>query len=149
MLIKTEINERYREIELHVCNEVLNDRVREVVRELHSFYDEVIYGTDEKGDRHPLSIGSVISFYSEGQRVMALNRDGAFNIPKKLYELAETLADSGFVRISKSEIINIRMIGKLDLNMTGTIRITMKNGYSTFASRRNVARLRKMLVKTQ
>ena len=149
MLIKTEIHERYKEIELHVCNEVLNDKVREVVKELHSIYDEVIYGTDVKGDRHPLSIGSVISFYSEGQRVIALTREGEFNISKKLYELEESLSDSGFVRISKSEIINIRMIGKLDMNMSGTIRITMKNGHSTFASRRNVARLKKMLVKTQ
>ena len=147
MLIKTEINDRYKEIELHVCNEVMNDRVREVVRELHSFYDEMIYGIDEKGDRQALSIGSVISFYAEGQRVIALNREGRFTISKKLYELEESLSDTVFVRISKSEIINTGMIGKLDLNMTGTIRIIMKNGYTTFASRRNVARLKKILVK--
>ncbi|MCR5329915.1 MAG: LytTR family transcriptional regulator DNA-binding domain-containing protein [Lachnospiraceae bacterium] len=146
MLIRTEINDRYKELELHVCNEVMNERVQEVVHELHSIYDEMIYGTDEKGDRHALSIAGVISFYAEGQRVIALNREGKFNISKKLYELEESLSDTAFVRISKSEIINTGLIVKLDLNMAGTIRITMKNGYSTFASRRNVAKLRKILV---
>ena len=57
------------------------------------------------------------------------------------------LPDSGFVRISRSEIINIKKIGKLDMSLTGTIRIQMKNGYSTFVSRRNVAKLKKLLVK--
>ncbi|MCR5768880.1 MAG: LytTR family transcriptional regulator DNA-binding domain-containing protein [Lachnospiraceae bacterium] len=149
MLIKTEINEKYKEMELHVCNETMNDNVREVVRELHSYYDEVIYGTDERGNRRALSIGSVISFYSEGQRVMALNKEGAFNIQKKLYELEESLSDTVFTRISKSEIINIGQIAKLDMNMTGTIRIIMKNGYTTFASRRNVAKLKNILVKNR
>ena len=147
MLIKTEINEKYKEMELHVCNAEMNDKVREVVGELRSVFDEVIYGTDERGERLPISIGSVISFYAEDQRVIALNADGRFNISKKLYELEEMLPKTGFVRISKSEIINIRKIGKLDMSLTGTIRIIMKNGYSAYVSRRNVARLKKMLVK--
>ena len=147
MLIKTEINEKYKEMELHVCNAEMNDKVREVVGELHSVFDEVIYGTDERGERLAINMGSVISFYAEGQRVIALNADGRFYISKKLYELEKMLPEPAFVRISKSEIINIRKIGKLDMSLTGTIRIIMKNGYSTFVSRRNVARLKKLLVR--
>ena len=147
MLIKTRIDDRYREIELHVCNKEINERVQEIVRELHSIYDEALYGTDERGERVQIVIANVIAFFAEGQRVIALSSEGRYNISKKLYELDEMLPDSGFVRISRSEIINIKKIGKLDMSLTGTIRIQMKNGYSTFVSRRNVAKLKKLLVK--
>ena len=66
MLIKTRIDDRYREIELHVCNKEINERVQEIVRELHSIYDEALYGTDERGERVQIVIANVIAFFRRG-----------------------------------------------------------------------------------
>ena len=66
-------------------------------------------------------------------------------ISKKLYELEEAYGEDNFVRISKSELVNVKKIKSLDLSLTGTIKVIMKNGYETFSSRRNIAKIRERL----
>ena len=39
MKILTETDNKYKEIELHVCNSALTDEVRAIVGELHEIYD--------------------------------------------------------------------------------------------------------------
>ncbi|MBR1692487.1 MAG: LytTR family transcriptional regulator DNA-binding domain-containing protein [Lachnospiraceae bacterium] len=149
MLIKAEINEKYRDIEVHVCKNRLDDEARRVLGELHTMFGRALAGTDEKGNKCVLSPADIISFYSERQRVFALDSNGRYTVSKKLYELEEELDSSGFVRISKSEIVNFRKIKSLDLSVTGTVKVIMKNGYETYSSRRNVAKIKERLVKEQ
>ena len=145
MKIKTDINEKYNEIELHVCNHELSEEVKSISGELHLLYDKKLSGMDEKGNRRMLRPVEIFSLYSEGQRVSALSETERFTVQSKLYELEEELEKSHFIRISKSEIVNFRKIRELDMSVTGTIRIIMKNGYETYASRRNVAKLKEKL----
>ena len=145
MNIKTEIDSRYRAIELHVCHFALTDKVREMVQELHDIYDLRIPGMDGRGNRCILSPGDIISVYAQGQKVMILGTGGTYTVQKKLYELENELGEYHFVRISKSELVNIRKIRNLDMSMTGTIRIIMKNGYETYVSRRNVSKIKERL----
>ena len=54
MLIRTNINERFKETELHVCKDTMDDEVRRIVGELHAMYDPSLSGTDEAGNAlHP------------------------------------------------------------------------------------------------
>ncbi len=145
MKIRTEINSKYSEIELHICHSEINDEVRNISSELHMMYDESLAGIDERGDRHMLRPGEIVAFYSEGQRVIALGEEERYIISSKLYELEEELTKKHFMRISKSEIVNIRKIRSLDMSISGTIKIIMKNGHETYASRRNVSKLKERL----
>ena len=145
MQIKTNINERYRETELHVCKNILDDEVKKIVSELHAMYDPVLNGTDELGNRCVITPGDVVTFFAEKQKVYALDASKKYSIPQTLQELEKKLESYGFVRISKSEIVNMRRIKSLDMSVTGTIRVIMKNGYETYTSRRNVARLKEAL----
>ena len=54
-----------------------------------------------------------------------------------------------FVRISKSEIVNYKKIKSLDMSLTGTIKVIMKNGYETYSSRRNVSKLKELLLQNK
>ena len=141
MKILTEADNKYKEIELHVCNNALTDEVRAIVGELH------IPGTDEIGNKRLIRRAEILSAYSEGQRVIVLTGDGRYVVQKKLYELETELGDTNFIRISKSEIVNIRKIKSLDLSITGTIKLVMKTGYETYVSRRNVAKIKEKLTK--
>ncbi|MBR4429688.1 MAG: LytTR family transcriptional regulator [Clostridiales bacterium] len=147
MKILTETDNKYKEIELHVCSNALTDEVRAVVGELHEIYDYNIPGTDEIGNKRMIRRTEILSAYSEGQRVIVLTGDGRYVVQKKLYELENELGDTNFIRISKSEIINIRKIKSLDMSITGTIRLVMKTGYETYVSRRNVAKIKEKLIK--
>ncbi|MBR6257515.1 MAG: LytTR family transcriptional regulator [Lachnospiraceae bacterium] len=147
MQIRSEINKRYTELEVHVCNDEMTDEVRDVMGQLHSFFDTSLTGTDEIGNRCLLRPAEIYSFYAEGQKVFALDATKKYTVSGKLYELEKDYEDLCFVRISKSEIINYKKIRNLDLSLTGTIKVVMKNGYETFSSRRNVARLKELLLK--
>ena len=146
MHIKTEIDPKYKEPELHVCNNEITAEVDNMVRELHELYDRRIAGTDSRGNRCMLNPGEIVSAYAEGQKVMVLGAGGIYTVQKKLYELEEELGARNFIRISKSEIVNIRKIRNLDLSVTGTIKLVMKNDYETFVSRRNVAKIKERLL---
>ncbi|MCR4678174.1 MAG: LytTR family transcriptional regulator [Lachnospiraceae bacterium] len=146
MLIRTEIDGKYKEIELRVCNNEETSEVRDIVHELHELYDRRIAGVDARGNRCMLNPGEVVSAYAEGQKVMILGTDSTYTVQKKLYELEEELGERNFVRISKSEIVNVGKIKNLDMSVTGTIKICMKNGYETFVSRRNVSKIKKRLL---
>ena len=147
MQIKSEIDEKYKEIEVHVCHDKMNEEVKSVMGQLHALFDASLTGTDEVGNRCVIHPSEVTSFYAEGQRVMARDDTKTYVISKKLYELEKDYENLCFVRISKSEIVNYKKIRSLDVSLTGTIKVIMKNGYETYTSRRNVAKLKELLLR--
>ena len=62
----------------------------------------------------------------------------------RLYELEERL-DNRFVRISNSEIVNLKKVKSLDLSFVGTICMELSNGEVSYVSRRYVSKMKKIL----
>ena len=145
MLVKAIIHEKYKNTEIHVCKDVMDGEVQGLLKELHTLFDETLAGTDEAGNRRVIVPAEIVSIYAEGQRVFALGAAGRYALSQKLYELEQRLAPCGFVRISKSEIVNFSKIKSFDMSLSGTIRVVMKNGYETYSSRRNVAKIKEMI----
>ncbi|MBP5264443.1 MAG: LytTR family transcriptional regulator DNA-binding domain-containing protein [Lachnospiraceae bacterium] len=144
MLIRSEIDPKYVELELHVCKDAMDEEVARTLGDLHALFDESIRAVDERGNQLLLPLVGIYSFFAEGQRVYALDEKQKYVVSAKLYELEEKYEES-FVRISKSELVNVKKIKSLDLSLTGTIKVIMKNGYETYSSRRNVAKIRERL----
>lgn len=90
-----------------------------------------------------LPLERVVRIYAERQQVFAQTADGIFALRQRLYEMEERLAPHRFVRISNSEIVNARMITGMDFSLTGTIRMSLRGGIETYASRRYVSKIRK------
>ena len=53
--------------------------------------------------------------------------------------------DHAFVRISNSEIINLKKVKSFDLSFAGTICVTLSNGQTTYVSRRYVSKIKQVL----
>lgn len=145
MQVKAVINEKYKETEIHVCNQEANENVRNLVEDISSFVNPGLPVQRQNGEKIFLNEKEVISFFSEGQKVFARTAVETYIISKKLYELENNLNEKLFFRISKSEIINLKQIQKLDLSLSGTIRVIMKDGSETYTSRRTVSKLKKVL----
>ena len=146
MKIKTQIDPQYKQPEIHVCNHEMTPRVSELVEQLNRIFSDQFMGTDERGNRCMLSVEKICRIYASGQKVFAQIAGNTYSISKKLYELEKELDAALFIRISKSEIINIHKIKKLDMSMAGTIKVIMEDGTESYTSRRNVARLKKALL---
>lgn len=93
------------------------------------------------------SSSDILRFYAEDKGVFAQLSDGQIcTVRSRLYELEEQLDAHTFVRISHSEIVNLRQVTALDLSLSGTIKMTLAGGIAvSYASRRYVKKLKQAL----
>lgn len=92
-----------------------------------------------------LQINDIWSFYIENNRVYAKTKDKLYKVKYRMYELEEMLKNTSFIRISNSEIINLKAIESLDLGTAGTVIFKFKDGSTTYASRRSINRIKNYL----
>ena len=145
MQVKVLIDKMYQDMEIHVCNDEMNSEVTGLANAISGFVNKRLVGTDEKGNKVMLRPQEIIRFYAQGQKVLAQDEKEIYSIHEKLYELEKMLDGMKFIRISKSEIVNLKKVKKLDMNMVGTIKVILSDGTETYTSRRNVMNLKKKL----
>ena len=98
------------------------------------------------GEAVPLDPGSVLRFYGEDKEVRAQTLGGeVYTVRLRLYELEGRLDRRTFVRVSHSEIVNWKRVTDLDLSLSGTIRVTLEGGVTTYVSRRYVKKIKQAL----
>ena len=145
MRVRARIDKSIDTLEIHVCNSELTPQVKQLVEEISAFVNEGITGTDAKGEKVVIPLRDILRFYTENQKVMAQDGSGVYSTQEKLYELEERLDEGMFFRISKSEIVNLKKIRRLDMSVTGTIKVILADGTETYTSRRNVTKLKQCL----
>ena len=91
-----------------------------------------------------LDLKEVERFYAEAGKVIACTENGRYTVRKRLYELEAVLPPQEFVRISNNEILRLKAAVGFDLSLAGTIRVKLKDGSSTYVSRRCVRRIKDM-----
>lgn len=87
----------------------------------------------------------VLYFESVDNRMFLYTEDQVMEIKQRLYELELILPDKDFIRISKSQIININKIIALKPEINRTILATMCNGEKLYVSRKYVKPFRELL----
>lgn len=92
-----------------------------------------------------LDENDLIRIYAGAGKVFAVTDDGEYHLRLRLYEMEARLNPKQFVRISHSEIINLKKVKNFDLSFTGTICVEFTNGSVTYVSRRYVAKIKKIL----
>lgn len=72
---------------------------------------------------------------TEGREIVCYDKHkNRYILDKPLYEL-ENMLDTGFVRISKSAIVNINEINHVEAGFNGTMKLVMKNDVTDYISR--------------
>lgn len=100
----------------------------------------------KKGDEWCfVNLLDVFYFESVDNRVFLYTKDDVMEIKQRLYELEIILSDKDFIRISKSQIININKVKSLRPEINRTILATMCNGEQLFISRKYVPAIRNLL----
>ena len=100
------------------------------------FRDDTVTVLDEK---------DILRIYAANGKVFAVLPSGEYMLRLRLYEVEERLKQHHFIRISNSEIINLKKVRRFDLSFTGTICVVLNDGSKTYASRRYVTRLKGVL----
>ncbi|MBO5207914.1 MAG: LytTR family transcriptional regulator [Lachnospiraceae bacterium] len=92
-----------------------------------------------------INSSDVLYFESVDNRTFLYTADDVMEINQRLYELENILSDKDFVRISKSQIVNINRIRSLKPELNRTILATMCNNEQLSISRKYVKTIRNIL----
>lgn len=87
----------------------------------------------------------ILYFESVDNRTFLYTKGDVMEVRQRLYELEMVLSDKDFIRISKSQIVNINKIRSLKPEINRTILVTMCNGEQLYISRKYVPAIRNML----
>lgn len=145
MKIKIEIDETLKETEVVIRTEKVTDKVNNIVKSISDeMIPNIIMGFRED-NVEILDETKILRIYSSSGKVFADTEDGEYILRLRLYQLEDRLSPSMFVRISNSEIINLKKVKKFDLSFVGTICVVFSNGVTTYVSRRYVSKIKKVL----
>lgn len=92
-----------------------------------------------------LNQDNIETIYTEDGKVFARVNESIYLIRKRLYELEEILNPDKFVRISNSEIVNMRKVKKINLKLTGTIILYFATNNKAYVSRRYLKKIKEYL----
>lgn len=144
MQIEIKIDSSCTEPKIIVMAASMSEDIHNLVKRLSENSPQILSGM--KDDKlEVLEQSSLIRIYASAGKVIAVTDNGEYVVRSRLYELEERLDRDRFVRISNSEIINLKKVKNFDLSFTGTICVVFLNGAVTYVSRRYVAKIRKIL----
>lgn len=144
MQIEIKIDGSYTEPKIIILTAAVTDEVNVIVDKLSKETLQIISGSkNEKVE--VIEQGDLIRVYANAGKVYAVTDKGEYTIRLRLYEMEERLNYNQFVRISNSEIINLKKVENFDLSFTGTICVKLVNGTTTYVSRRYVSKIKTIL----
>ena len=101
---------------------------------------------ERAGRLEVLDPDALVRVYAAAGRVYAVTEKGEHLLRMRLYEAEARLAGRRFVRISHSEIVNLKQVTALDLSLAGTIKMTLAGGAAVcWVSRRYVPKIKQAL----
>lgn len=144
MQIEIKIDSSCTDPRIVVITDSMTDEINDIIKRLSDDTPQILSGIkDEKLEI--LEQSDLIRVYANSGKVYAVTDNGEYVLRFRLYELEERLQRDKFVRISNSEIINLKKIKNFDLSFTGTICVKFLNGSVTYVSRRYVAKIKQIL----
>lgn len=133
MKVELNIDKKFGETIVTISTNKVNDEIQNLVNYIENKEDYFIGVLD--GEVRLLNTEDIIRVYVEDRKVYVVTVEGRFIVRKKLYEVQNTLTKD-FIKISQSEIANVKYIHSLDLGLRGTIVINYKNSDISYVSRR-------------
>ncbi len=144
MQIEISIDEKYKIPKIIIKTDRVTDEVNEVMKKLTEDAPKVITGFKEDCAQ-VLEPENIYRFYSSQGKVFAVTDNGEYTVRTRLYEIEEQMCLPKFVRVSNSEIINLKKVRNFDLSLAGTICVKFTDGSDTYVSRRYVSKIKKIL----
>lgn len=92
-----------------------------------------------------LSFDEIIRIYAQDKSVYIKTKDNTYTTRLTIYEFESKADRRNFIKISRSEIVNLDYVKRLDLSFTGTIAVELANGDVSYVSRRKLKEFKKAL----
>lgn len=135
MKLELNIDEKVKETLVVVSANKIDKEVQNLINYIEYSSEYLIGIVEDKVSI--IDIDEIIRVYIEDRKTFVVTLKDTYVVKKKLYEV-ENIVTRNFVKISQSEIANIKFIKNLDFSNTGTIVIKYKNSDISYVSRRMI-----------
>lgn len=144
MQIEIKIDETFKEPKIIVITSKMTEELNALIKRLADDQPKIIVGVKDE-IVEILEPHNIYRIYAQSGKVLAQTAKGEYSLKLRLYEVEQRLDEQMFVRISNSELINLKKVKGFDLGFTGTICVTLLNGSITYVSRRYVSKIKQVL----
>lgn len=144
MRIEVKMDTACSEPRIIIITDKMTDEINDILKRLSETAPHIIVGF-RAGTAEPLEQSQIYRIFASAGKVYAATDGGEYQLRLRLYELEGRLDKGSFVRISNSEIINLKKVKGFDLSLAGTICVRLTNGVITYVSRRYVAKIKQVL----
>lgn len=141
IIINIDKNVSETEITIH-CNQ-LSDEIENIMATLRIMNQQMLVCKDEENYLLDVSLISYIEALE--RKTFVYTEEDVFESKLKLYEMEEKLCESGFFRISKSCLVNMKYIKTIRKDVERRIRLTLKNGEQIMVSRQYAEEIKRRL----
>lgn len=141
--MKVTVNEGFPDTEVIINCPKKSDDILNMVALLQN-HDKKLPGV-KNGQTFLVDSRDVLFFDTVDKRNFIYTEDDIFDTSLRLYEIEEQLSGIGFIRCSKSMIINIAKIESLCPDFGGRMEVTMSNGERLIVSRQYTKLLKERL----
>lgn len=144
MKIEIEIDESCPEPKILIKTNQITEEIQLLIKKLSEESSLLLTGV-RNDTLKILEPQEIIRIYSSGGKTFAATSEGEYSLRLRLYELENRLEKLQFVRISNSEIVNLKKVKGFDVRFSGTVCVSLQDGGVTYVSRRYVKKLKQIL----
>lgn len=145
MQVEIKIDSTVQEPKLLIITNRMTEEINEIIRKLSLTEPSMIAGVRNDEEVRLIDPETVQRIYATSGKVFAVTSEGEYQLRLRLYELEMRLRQHHFVRISNSEIINLKKVLHFNLRLAGTICVRFSDGSTSYVSRRYVSKIKEVL----
>lgn len=145
--IEIQINPAYAEPSVIIRAERMTPEIDGIIHAIESAADSAypMVAAYSGDTRVLLSQREIIRVYLENRKLIIWTDQGGFMARGSLAEMEAKLNHRRFLRISRSEIINLYKVSNFDFSLLGTIQVIFDDGSVSWVARRYVRAIQKTL----
>lgn len=143
MKISINIDTSMQDTEIQISYNQLTPEIEKILATLRILNQQLMVTKNE--ETHLLDVSKIIYIEVVNRKTFVYTKEEYYESKLKLYEMEERLIACGFVRISKSNLVQLRMIKSLKNDLDRKIRLTLENGEQIMVSRQYAEELKRRL----
>ena len=143
MKITININENISDTEIVINSRSLTPEIEKIIATLRILDQQIMAVKNDES--YILDAARIVYIESVDRKTFVYTAEDVFETKLKLYEIEQQLCQVGFLRVSKSCLVQLKFIRSLKAELDRKIRLTLENGEQIIVSRQYADELKHRL----
>ena len=143
MKITINIDDKLTETQIHISSPALSAELEKMIEALRIYDQQMVVFKGEESVI--LEVAQIVYVESVDRKTFVYTRNNFYETKLRLYEMEEQLCQSGFLRTSKSCLVQLKQIRTLKTELNRKLRVTLENGEQLMVSRQYADELKRRL----